>query len=101
MGQGALNRGLQLEKAGAASSVNYVGVVFAFLWQIVLLGQTPSVYSFAGAGLICTYAAFDCLSRDLRTPSYAVILFVKKMWLANRARKQLKELTAAPETDKT
>lgn len=71
LGQICLNRGLQLERAGAAASVNYVGVVFAFAFQVLILREALNLWTAAGAALICTYA---------------VLLFVKKL-MAYRAAK--------------
>lgn len=56
-GQLCLNRGLQLERAGAAASVNYVSVIFAFAFQVLLLHRAVNLWTAAGAALICTYAA--------------------------------------------
>jgi drug/metabolite transporter (DMT)-like permease len=44
-----------LERAGTAASMNYVQIVFAFLFQVFLLGQKPAITSAVGAVLICTY----------------------------------------------
>lgn len=65
LGQICLNRGLQLERAGAAASVNYVSVVFAFIFQVIFLHKPVSLWTAAGAALICTYAALLFLKKVL------------------------------------
>ncbi len=68
LGQGMLNRGLQLERAGTAASMNYVQIVFAFLFQIFFLKQAPTLTSCVGAALICTYAGLLVLKSWLSRP---------------------------------
>jgi drug/metabolite transporter (DMT)-like permease len=47
-----LTKGLALERAGRAASVSYLQVAFAMLWQLVVFGQLPTPWTFAGACLI-------------------------------------------------
>jgi len=52
IGQVFLTMGLMLERAGRATSMGYVQVVFAMVWQTVLFDAPPELASIAGAALI-------------------------------------------------
>ncbi|HEY5937405.1 MAG TPA: DMT family transporter [Kofleriaceae bacterium] len=52
IGQVFLTLGLSLERAGKATSVSYLQVVFALLWQTFLFDDAPPWASVAGAALI-------------------------------------------------
>jgi drug/metabolite transporter (DMT)-like permease len=52
IGQVLLTRGIALERASRAAAIAYLQVVFAMFWQLVVLGATPTRWTFAGAGLI-------------------------------------------------
>ncbi|HEU0036681.1 MAG TPA: DMT family transporter [Kofleriaceae bacterium] len=52
IGQVFLTMGLSLERAGRATSVGYLQVIFAMIWQTVLFADPPPVLSIAGAALI-------------------------------------------------
>jgi drug/metabolite transporter (DMT)-like permease len=52
IGQVFLTKGLTIERAGRATSMGYVQVVFAMIWQTVLWSDPPDATSIAGAGLI-------------------------------------------------
>jgi drug/metabolite transporter (DMT)-like permease len=52
VGQVFLTMGLMIERAGRATSLGYIQVVFAMIWQTVLFDQLPEVASIAGAALI-------------------------------------------------
>jgi drug/metabolite transporter (DMT)-like permease len=52
IGQVFLTQGLALERAGRATTVGYLQVVFAMIWQLVVFGVPPTVWTIAGAGLI-------------------------------------------------
>jgi drug/metabolite transporter (DMT)-like permease len=52
VGQVFLTLGLSLERAGKATSVGYLQVVFAMLWQLFLFDDAPPLTSIAGAALI-------------------------------------------------
>ena len=54
IGQVFLTLGLSLERAGKATSVGYLQVVFAMLWQLFLFDDAPPLTSIAGAALIIT-----------------------------------------------
>ena len=47
-----LNRGFQLEKAAKASAVNYLQIVWSFVWEITLLNEPLNLWSIFGALLI-------------------------------------------------
>lgn len=51
-GQVFLTKGLAIERAGRAMTINYLQVAFAMLWQLVLFGVWPSPWTLAGASLI-------------------------------------------------
>ena len=44
--------GLTLERAGRATSMGYIQVVFAMIWQTVLFDAPPELASIGGAALI-------------------------------------------------
>ena len=52
VGQVFLTRGLAAERAGRASSVNYLQVCFAMVWQLAVFGDVPSWTTLGGAALI-------------------------------------------------
>lgn len=47
-----LTRGLHLEKAGRATAVTYLQIVFAFGWDMLIFAQYPTPSSLVGAGMI-------------------------------------------------
>jgi drug/metabolite transporter (DMT)-like permease len=47
-----MTRGLQMERAGRATSVGYLQIVFAAAWGILFFGEVPDAWSVAGAVLI-------------------------------------------------
>jgi drug/metabolite transporter (DMT)-like permease len=52
IGQVFLTMGLSIERAGRATSMSYIQVVFAMIWQTVLWSDPPAVTSIGGATLI-------------------------------------------------
>lgn len=52
VGQVFLTMGLSLERAGRATSVGYLQVIFAMIWQSFLWGDPPTAATIAGAALI-------------------------------------------------
>jgi drug/metabolite transporter (DMT)-like permease len=54
IGQVFLTRGLALEAAGRATSVGYIQVAFAMVWQWVVFTTPPTPWTVAGAALIFT-----------------------------------------------
>ncbi|KAG7394395.1 hypothetical protein PHYBOEH_005238 [Phytophthora boehmeriae] len=56
VGQMFLTKGFQLEKAGIASVMRYLDVVFVFIWDSTILGEHINHYSIVGAAIILTSA---------------------------------------------
>ncbi|CAN5802684.1 DMT family transporter [soil metagenome] len=52
VGQVFLTMGLALERAGKATSVGYLQVAFAMIWQWTVFGDAPTIWSIGGAALI-------------------------------------------------
>jgi drug/metabolite transporter (DMT)-like permease len=52
VGQVFLTQGLAIERAGRATTVGYLQVAFAMLWQLVVFGDVPTPWTLAGASLI-------------------------------------------------
>ncbi|KXZ46716.1 hypothetical protein GPECTOR_41g680 [Gonium pectorale] len=51
-GQLLLNRGFQLESATRGSAINVLQVLFSFVWDIAVLGDTPGLLSIGGSALV-------------------------------------------------
>jgi drug/metabolite transporter (DMT)-like permease len=58
LGEISRTRGLQLEKAGKSSILNYLMVFFCFIWEITVLRENANYLSFFGTGLIFLGAFF-------------------------------------------
>ena len=52
VGQVFLTKGLALERAGRATAMGYLQIVFAIGWQLAVFGDAPSVWTLGGASLI-------------------------------------------------
>jgi drug/metabolite transporter (DMT)-like permease len=52
LGQVFLTMGLAIERAGRATAIGYVQIVFAVMWQLLIFGQQPGLGTLLGAGLI-------------------------------------------------
>lgn len=52
LAQVRMTTGLKLERAGRATAVTYLQVVFAFIFGAVLFGEVPTVWAIAGALVI-------------------------------------------------
>ncbi|HEX3479298.1 MAG TPA: DMT family transporter [Kofleriaceae bacterium] len=52
VGQVLLTMALAIESAGKATSLNYLQVAFAILWQLAVFGEFPTAWTLAGASLI-------------------------------------------------
>jgi drug/metabolite transporter (DMT)-like permease len=52
VGQVYMTRGLAVLRAGRATTISYLQVVFAMAWQLVVFDDAPSGWTLAGAGLI-------------------------------------------------
>ncbi|KAL3673894.1 hypothetical protein V7S43_001581 [Phytophthora oleae] len=63
VGQIFLTMGFQQSKAGIASVMRYLDVVFVLFWDIVLLGEHVSMYSVIGATIIIASASFIVLPK--------------------------------------
>ncbi len=51
-GQVLFTRGLALERAGRATAIAYVQIVFAALWSTLFFGESPDLWTAAGALLV-------------------------------------------------
>lgn len=52
VGQVFLTRALMIERAGRATSVGYVQICFAVVWQLIIFGQHPALGTVLGAALV-------------------------------------------------
>ena len=52
VGQVFLTMGLAIERAGRATTVGYLQVAFAMLWQLAVFGEAPTAWTLGGASLI-------------------------------------------------
>ena len=52
VGQVFLTMGLSVERAGRATSVGYLQLIFAMGWQVIVFGDPPTLWTLAGAALI-------------------------------------------------
>jgi drug/metabolite transporter (DMT)-like permease len=52
VGQVCMTRGLELERAGRATTISYLQVAFAMIWQLAVFGDLPGPWTLAGASLI-------------------------------------------------
>ena len=66
LGQVFLTMGLAIEKAGRATSIGYVQILFAVVWQVAIFDQQPGLGTLAGAALIVagTLAVSATAKRD-------------------------------------
>ncbi|NVB77080.1 MAG: DMT family transporter [Kofleriaceae bacterium] len=73
IGQVFLTKGLAIERAGRATSIGYVQICFAIVWQLVIFGQTPALGTVGGAALIIagTLAVSATATRGAATPRTA------------------------------
>lgn len=63
IGQLFLTLGFQQSKAGIASVMRYLDVVFVLVWDIAFLGEDVSLYSIAGGAIILAGASMIVLRR--------------------------------------
>lgn len=70
VGQVFLTMGLSIERAGRATSVGYIQICFAILWQLAFFHQAPALGTLAGAALIIggTVAVSATARRDAPAP---------------------------------
>jgi drug/metabolite transporter (DMT)-like permease len=52
IGQVFLTKSLMIERAGRATSVSYLQICFAVIWQLVVFGQSPGLGTLLGSALI-------------------------------------------------
>jgi len=52
VGQVFLTMTLAIESAGRTTSLNYLQVAFAMVWQLVVFDEFPTAWTLAGASLI-------------------------------------------------
>ncbi|MGN6106772.1 MAG: DMT family transporter [Kofleriaceae bacterium] len=70
VGQVFLTKGLAVERAGRASSVGYLQIVFAMAWQLVIFGLAPTESTLIGAALIIAGTLVVAAASDApRTPA--------------------------------
>ena len=67
IGQVFLTKGLMIERAGRATSIGYIQICFAVLWQLAIFGQEPGLGTVLGAALIIagTLAVTATAKRDV------------------------------------
>lgn len=63
VGQLFLTLGFQQSKAGIASVMRYLDVVFVLIWDIAFLGEDVSLYSVFGGAIILAGASMIVLRR--------------------------------------
>jgi drug/metabolite transporter (DMT)-like permease len=51
-GQLLLTRAYAVERAPVVAAASYAGVLWAFLLDLIVFGETPTVWVFAGGGLV-------------------------------------------------
>ncbi|KAM9998353.1 hypothetical protein ACTFIY_008029 [Dictyostelium cf. discoideum] len=61
--QGAVNRGIQLEKAAKAAAMNYLQIIFTFIWEITFLHETIDWITLLAAGLILSCAIVTAIRK--------------------------------------
>jgi drug/metabolite transporter (DMT)-like permease len=64
LAQVLMTRGLMCEPAGRALSMNYLQIVFAFGWGILLLHERPDLWALGGTALIVASALGVLLTKD-------------------------------------
>jgi len=69
VGQVFLTMGLSIESAGRATSINYLQVPFAMLWQLAVFGELPTGWTVAGASLILGGTLLVAQVRERSAPS--------------------------------
>ncbi|HET7583459.1 MAG TPA: DMT family transporter [Gemmatimonadaceae bacterium] len=62
-----MTRGLQLERAGRATAISYLQVLFAGAWGMMFFGEIPTLLTVAGAAII-VLSTLQIATRHRRTP---------------------------------
>lgn len=73
LGQLELTRGLQREKAGRATAIGYVQIVFSAVWGALVFGERPGLWTWAGAAVILGSALTIAASRRVAASRRASI----------------------------
>ncbi len=68
LGQVFLTLGLSVTRAGRAMSIGYVQICFAIVWQLLVFGMQPSIWTLAGAALIIAGTFVVSETADDRSP---------------------------------
>jgi drug/metabolite transporter (DMT)-like permease len=68
-GQVFLTKGLMIERAGRATSVGYIQICFAVIWQLVIFEQLPGLGTVLGAALIIAGTLAVSATAKLDAPS--------------------------------
>lgn len=63
LGQILLTVSLQLEQAGPVAIARCADIVFAFIWQMMFFGETPTGYSLLGAFLVVSSVILTALKK--------------------------------------
>ncbi|TMW49091.1 hypothetical protein DOY81_005825 [Sarcophaga bullata] len=63
LGQILLTLSLQMEQAGPVAIARCADIVFAFIWQIIFFGETPTFYSLLGAFLVVSSVVLAALKK--------------------------------------
>ncbi|KAL9873133.1 solute carrier family 35 member G1 [Glossina fuscipes fuscipes] len=63
LGQILLTLSLQMEQAGPVAIARCADIVFAFIWQIMFFGETPTGYSLLGAVLVVSSVILTALKK--------------------------------------
>ena len=72
-----INRGLQLEMAGPATSMRFLDIVLSYIWQVFFIGEKTDIYSIIGAVLVSI-----CL----------IIIGMRKFFIVHKARHEYEKL---------
>mmetsp|Transcript_83599 Transcript_83599/g.249405 ORF Transcript_83599/g.249405 Transcript_83599/m.249405 type:complete len:369 (-) Transcript_83599:406-1512(-) len=72
LGQACMNVGLALQTAAKATAMNYVQVVFAFIFQIAMLHEGSDALSIVGAIMIASWGGVALLKEAVRGKAVTV-----------------------------
>ena len=77
LAQVSINRGLQLEMAGPATSMRFLDIVLAYIWQVFFIKEGTDMYSIIG-GTLVTICIF--------------MISLKKYFVVKKAREEYEQL---------
>lgn len=63
LGQILLTLSLQIEQAGPVAIARCADIVFAFVWQMLFFGETPTAYSLVGAFMVIASVVLTALKK--------------------------------------